>query len=206
MDISLLRIPDFKNLWTVQPSPGHISRRQLRGILDSFDYNGEYSPENDRLPLLQRAIAFVGFLLDQAQISQEYAGPFVGHRMDAMKCKYLAFCWVLGRYIRRLADAGVLEVRPDRIFRIYLSGCASKGIETFIRSTDARFLSKCNEAATRGYFENNPPAGAGAFTLPCSCTTETPKKRSRTGLRSCRTRTPDPTVRIRSRAKTDCSP
>ena len=163
VDISLLRIPDFKNLWTVQPSPGHISRRQLRGILDSFDYNGEYSPENDRLPLLQRAIAFVGFLLDQAQISQEYAGPFVGHRMDAMKCKYLAFCWVLGRYIRRLADAGVLEVRPDRIFRIYLSGCASKGIETFIRSTDARFLSKCNEAATRGYFENNPPAGAGAF-------------------------------------------
>ncbi len=159
VDISLLRIKEFQKLWQVQKVDGeeHISADKLKEVLDAFNYNGPFDPEYVEQEGFKRATAFVGFLLDQATLKDAYKGIQAGQRMDIMKCKYLALCWALGRYVARLGEGGVIstEMLDNRHrFKIYLTGCAARGIQSFILSTVPDFLNKCGMIATMGYYSN----------------------------------------------------
>ncbi len=159
VDISLLRIRDFDRLWRARQVEGGecADAEKLKEVLYSFRYNGPFDPEYVEQQDFKRATAFVDWLLDHATLKEAYQGIQIGSRMDIMKCKYLALCWVLGRYAARLGEAGVIETDKldgNHTFKIYLTGGAAGGVESFILSTVPDFLRKCSMSATLGYYSN----------------------------------------------------
>lgn len=152
VDISLLLNPAFRTMWKAKQNDvvgeaivkkfGSCSERLINDNLDPIMAKGQTD--------LEQAIAFVSFILDNL-IPTESAQQNARGEFNDIKYKYLAFFWVLGRYLRHIKDAKVVEIDETKSFKIYLTGCASKGIKTFCTPSDHGFIEKCVTAAYAGF-------------------------------------------------------
>lgn len=165
VDLSLLKNPNFKTMWIEKEGDivGEYIVKQLVGGESAteaqkreplFKIDNALDPIMDKdRGNLNQAIAFVSYILDNLRLTESAALDYEGQLKD-IKYKFLAFFWVLGRYLRHIKDAGVVAVdnKNDKyLFKIYLTGCASKGIKTFCAPSDSEFVKKCRNAAFYGF-------------------------------------------------------
>ena len=112
-----------------------------------------------------RSISTIGFILDNTQFRNDH----MIHSTEAVrifiKCKFIALFWLLGRYLRKLADDKTIMLDPDGSFRIYLTGCASNGIYGFCAIDEPKFFEKCEAAVARGFLGDNTTASRSEFQI-----------------------------------------
>lgn len=161
VDLSLLKIDDFDKIWA--PTKGSpVSKFDLEVLLKDYKKPLKVTPITYNDTHLESLIAVIGFLLDNAYIEDNFKGSHIGNRMRYMKVKYISLFWIIGRYLRKLSDAGKITLKfndPMYRFSICLTGCASKALKTFCAENEVSangFLDACAQAAEFGFYNNDP--------------------------------------------------